>query len=244
MSNFFNKTPYTDFHELNLDWLLERVNNIKEHVKGMQDDIIYLQEHTPDMDDYYDRTETDALLANKADVSDLPDMTDYYDKNETDALLADKADVSDLPDMTDYYDKTETDALLADKANVSSLAAVATSGDFNDLINKGSWSTPSANGWNYYTDPFGYRHWFRRSIPYTLNFNISQGGVYLTDVDTWTLNTDISKLIFADIHCECNDRLVTGQIQGFTSTQLKTFYYAQTSGTSSVVVNLHLVFRP
>ena len=83
------------------------------------DDLI--AEHTFDPTNYYDKSETDALLDDKANVSDLPDMTNYYDKSETDALLDDKANVSDLPDMTNYYDKSETDALLDDKANVSDL---------------------------------------------------------------------------------------------------------------------------
>lgn len=34
------------------------------------------------------------------------------------------------------YDKDQTDALLLTKADVSSLAAVATSGDYDDLIDK------------------------------------------------------------------------------------------------------------
>ena len=30
MSDFFNKYPYTDFHELNLDWIIERVKKLTE----------------------------------------------------------------------------------------------------------------------------------------------------------------------------------------------------------------------
>ena len=36
----------------------------------------------------------------------------------------------------DYYDKTEVDDLLDDKANTADLATVATTGDYDDLINK------------------------------------------------------------------------------------------------------------
>lgn len=50
--------------------------------------------------------------------------------------LAPKADRSELPDMTNYYNKTETDGLLNQKADTSSLSAVATSGDYDDLLNK------------------------------------------------------------------------------------------------------------
>ena len=70
-------------------------------------------------EDYYDKTEVDALLADKADVSDLPDMSNYYNKTETDNLLYYKADVSVL--NANYYTKWGTDALLADKADKSEL---------------------------------------------------------------------------------------------------------------------------
>ena len=61
---------------------------------------------------------------------------DYYDKTEVDTLLADKADVSDLPDMTNYYNKSETNTLLNAKANTADLSTVATTGDYDDLLNK------------------------------------------------------------------------------------------------------------
>lgn len=54
----------------------------------------------------------------------------YYDKTEVDTLLADKADADDV------YTKAETDTLLSAKADISSLATVATTGDYDDLINK------------------------------------------------------------------------------------------------------------
>ena len=61
--------------------------------------------------DYYNKTETDALLATKADTSDLPDMTQYYTKSATDTLLNNKADKSDT------YTKAQVDSALALKAN-------------------------------------------------------------------------------------------------------------------------------
>ena len=81
-------------------------------------------------DDYYNKTETDALLADKADVSDLPDMSQYYTKTATDTLLNAKADKSDT------YTKSQVDSALAAKANTTDLATVATTGDYDDLINK------------------------------------------------------------------------------------------------------------
>lgn len=81
-------------------------------------------------DDYYNKTEVDTLLADKADVSDLPDMSLYYTKTATDTLLNAKADKSDT------YTKAQVDTALSAKANTADLATVATSGDYDDLLNK------------------------------------------------------------------------------------------------------------
>lgn len=62
--------------------------------------------------DYYNKTEVDGLLDDKADVTDLPDMSNYYTKTATDNLLNNKADISDLPDMSQYYTKTQTDEII------------------------------------------------------------------------------------------------------------------------------------
>ena len=66
-------------------------------------------------DRYYTETETDALLADKADQSDT------YTKTETDALLADKADSADLGDLAglDQADLT---------ANVTGILPIANGG--------------------------------------------------------------------------------------------------------------------
>ena len=77
---------------------------------------------TFDPTNYYDKSETDALLDDKADVSDLPDMSNYYDKSETDALLDDKADVSDLPDMSNYYTKSEVDTKITDLYQIKTVS--------------------------------------------------------------------------------------------------------------------------
>lgn len=98
----------------------------------------------------------------------IPDMSGYYDKTEVDTLLEDKADKSQInyiwpagegevvaqvdlmyddethewvPTVTNiliqpYYSVTEMDALLADKADTDDLSEVAFSGDYDDLINK------------------------------------------------------------------------------------------------------------
>jgi hypothetical protein len=81
-------------------------------------------------DDYYNKTEVDDLLDDKADQATTytksevdtalnlkADKSTTYTKSQVDSALALKADVSDLPDMTDYYTKTATDALLDEKAD-------------------------------------------------------------------------------------------------------------------------------
>lgn len=58
-------------------------------------------------DNYYDKTETDALLDEKADAADV------YTKTETDTKLALKADASSV------YTKSQTDTLLSAKASIT-----------------------------------------------------------------------------------------------------------------------------
>ena len=72
-------------------------------------------------DDYYTKTEVDDLI----DAIPTFDPTNYYDKSDVNGLLADKADISDLPDMSDYYTKGETDTLLLDKADKSDVYSKA-----------------------------------------------------------------------------------------------------------------------
>ena len=60
---------------------------------------------------------------------------DYYNKAQTDALLENKADVSDIPDMTNYYTKPQTDELLDDKADRSELSALASKAELTQAIN-------------------------------------------------------------------------------------------------------------
>ena len=94
-------------------------------------------------DDYYDKTEVDDLLDDKADKSDTytksqvddalnlkADKSTTYTKTQVDNLLNDKADKATT------YTKTQVDSALALKANSADLATVATTGDYDDLTNK------------------------------------------------------------------------------------------------------------
>ena len=40
MSNFYNEYPYTDIHELNLDWILNTVRELEEKVANIKEDIL------------------------------------------------------------------------------------------------------------------------------------------------------------------------------------------------------------
>ena len=87
-------------------------------------------------------------LTSQSEIHDLEDQIavlvpevigdEYYTAEQVDEKIAEipTFDPDDYYDKTQLYTKTETNGLLAQKANTSSLAAVATSGSYNDLINK------------------------------------------------------------------------------------------------------------
>ena len=112
-------------------------------------------------DEYYTAEQVDEKIAEipTFDPDDYYDKTQLYTKTETNGLLAQKAnttslatvaftgsynnlvDTPNIPDVSDYYTKSETysqnevNTLLSAKADTSSLSAVATSGDYDDLLN-------------------------------------------------------------------------------------------------------------
>lgn len=92
---------------------------------------------------YYNKTEVDGKLALKADKSEIPDTSEFITKDEYNPkelatakaltqLNETKADKTELPDVSTFATKEELNA----KANTADLAAVATSGSYNDLIDK------------------------------------------------------------------------------------------------------------
>ena len=98
------------------------IHNLEEQIEELLPEALGNQ--------YYTKDQTNTLLDGKADVSDLPDMSDYYTKSET-------------------YSSTEVNTLLNGKADTSSLAAVATSGNYNDLSNKPTIPAAQVNSdWN------------------------------------------------------------------------------------------------
>ena len=146
----YESIPDPEHHSI-VEQILEELAHLQDEIdhwtltpEQMQQ-IVEQVEAEIDLENYYDKQETDDLLDDKADKSEIPDMDDYYTKSETDALIPDvsglatkteltnglsgKADKSDtytkqqvdnlIPDLTNYYNKTQTDNLLNDKADKS-----------------------------------------------------------------------------------------------------------------------------
>lgn len=96
----------------------------------------------PDMTDYYNKTETDTLLDDKVNQSQISQETVIYSESGTINVARVIGDgqtghnnVKRLR-IGPYYVQSDIDSMLAQKADSSSLAAVATSGDYDDLTNK------------------------------------------------------------------------------------------------------------
>lgn len=96
----------------------------------------------PDMNDYYNKTETDSLLDDKVNQSQISQETIVFSQSgpiNVARILTDSTtghnNVKRLR-IGPYYVQSDIDSMLAQKADSSLLAAVATSGDYNDLINK------------------------------------------------------------------------------------------------------------
>ena len=116
-----NLYPYTDFHELNDDWIIS-------HIKKNEKDITALQNTIVNLNFEFDR---------KADKATT------YTKTEVDNLLVLKADKANT------FTKGEVVNRLNQKANISDLATVATTGSYTDLINKPTIPAAQVNSdWN------------------------------------------------------------------------------------------------
>ena len=92
---------------------------------------------------FYDKTAADKLLALKANSADLATVAtsgSYNDLSNKPTNVSDFTNDSGYLNYTGaaqlFYDKTAADQLLALKANSADLAKVATSGSYNDLLNK------------------------------------------------------------------------------------------------------------
>ena len=71
MSDFYNKYPYTDFHELNLDWVIERVKKLTEDWLAMQQEWNDTEEQWQQLHDYvmnyFDNLDVSQEISDKLD---------------------------------------------------------------------------------------------------------------------------------------------------------------------------------
>lgn len=124
-----NLYPYTDFHELNDDWIIGHIKKNEKDIAALQNTIVNLNfefDRKADKATTYTKTEVDNLLLGKANVSDIPDMSNYYDKTETNTLLANKANKATTLagyGITDAYTKNEVNTSLANKADKATTLA-------------------------------------------------------------------------------------------------------------------------
>ena len=99
-----------------------QIHNLTEQIEEITQQVIG--------DDYYNKTEVDDLLDDKADKATTytksevdtalnlkADKATTYTKTQVDSALALKADSSNVYTKTEVYTKAETDALLGDKAD-------------------------------------------------------------------------------------------------------------------------------
>lgn len=72
MNNFFHKYPYTNFHELNLDWILEKINEFDATLKSWKDIIDELESHLAEIDSFDER-----ITSLENATSDLNDIRQH-----------------------------------------------------------------------------------------------------------------------------------------------------------------------
>ena len=87
---------------------------------------------------FYEKSEIDALLEEKADVTDIPDVSNVIRTSNTAGLVKNDGTIDTNTYLTSHQD-------ISGKANSSDLATVATSGSYLDLSNVPETFAPSAH---------------------------------------------------------------------------------------------------
>lgn len=180
-----NLFPYTDAHELNLDWCIEQIKANNTKVKDLTHTVENLHfdfDSKADKATTYTKTEVDTLLLGKANVSDLPDMSNYYNKTATDNLLANKANKSTTLSgygITDAYTQNEVDTIASGLQGQITGIKTATNGIFTAASNitigsRNFWR--KQNGFVYLT------------VVLTVTANLAGGDALLTDNDLTFVN--------------------------------------------------------
>ena len=114
MSDFLNKYPYTDFHELNLDWVIERVKKLTEDWLATQAEWNDTEEQWQQLYDY---------------VHDYFDNLDVQDEinNKINAMIANGTFLNIIKSTVEAQTVTTTTSWLADHITQPTTPAIDTS---------------------------------------------------------------------------------------------------------------------
>ena len=80
MGRFFNNSyPYTDFHEMNLDWVIAKIKEYEDSLAGLKEEILQLTK------EYTDEQLDERLATYQQQIDDLvTELTGMYNQLETD----------------------------------------------------------------------------------------------------------------------------------------------------------------
>lgn len=133
--NVFHKFPYTNFHEINFDWLLEHVKNIEEWAaqltpESIQEDIQNIINQMVE-DGAFDEIFAEWLEPIQTDLTALTERVIVLETSQTEQDTA----ISNLQSELTTFETTTTNNFTAVNNNISSLSVDLTSlsNDYSDF---------------------------------------------------------------------------------------------------------------
>ena len=271
---FFNKYPYTNEHELNLDWIIAKINALKDRIKAVEDaihDIVVVTPNDGKLTIKRNNTIVGDFTANQATDEDInivvpektsdlnndsgfitsSDIPAQVQSNWNEADNTSPAYIQNKPTIPAAQVNSDWNANsgVAEILNKPALAAVATSGNYNDLSNKptipaaqvnSDWnansgvaqilnkpSTVYSGDWYYY--PLG-NNWyilFGKKEGLSKNFGIAVGSLYYTTAeDTFTLPFTTDNLFGIEATIKGGGSIFGAWIANYNSTTIKLSYWA------------------